>query len=400
MRKLLMVAAVLGLTGVGMGEDWPKFMGPRGDGISQEKINDAWPKEGPKVLWKAKVGAGYSSPLVKAGRVYYFGMVDNKDTLSALDAKTGDVVWQEGSEPGWPKDGTGFPGTRATPAIDGDNIYTYSGNGELICRKLADGKPVWTTNVLKETGGSPLQWGQSSTPLVAGDLVYVQGGGGGAVAVAVNKTTGAYAWKGEKSLGGYAAPIIVTAEGKELLIVVGGKQIMGLDPKTGQSLWNQRWETSYDVNAATPLYRDGQLLVSSGYGHGCIALKISAAGAQKLWANSSLQAKAPSPILEGDVVYGNSEGTLVALNWKTGAKLWRGEDKVGAGGSLLKVGDKLLVVSEGGDVLLCKPGEKELTTLVTFKAVKGKSWVPPVISGGRLLVKGETELVCYDVAGK
>src|SRR5688572_9211018 len=150
-------------------EDWPKWRGPRGDGISRETIADKWPEGGPKVLWSADVGLGYSSPIAHQGRIYLFHMHDERETLTCFDALSGQILWSaEDAEKGWTKS---YPGTRATPTIHGDFIFTYGGAGNLVCRSLESsnpqGSPVrWQVPVMSRTNAESLDWGQASSPLV------------------------------------------------------------------------------------------------------------------------------------------------------------------------------------------------------------------------------------------
>ena len=163
-------------------EDWPKWRGPRGDGISRETIAENWPKGGPKVLWSADVGLGFSSPIAQAGKVYLFNMNDEKETLTCFDARSGEIVWsEEDPDGGWTKS---YPGARATPTIHGTSVYTYGGNGTLTSRDVATGKAQWSRHVLRDTGAQPLDWGQTSSPLVTEKHIYVQGGQGGPIALA------------------------------------------------------------------------------------------------------------------------------------------------------------------------------------------------------------------------
>jgi outer membrane protein assembly factor BamB len=195
-------------------EDWPRWRGPRGDGISRENgIVSEFPPGGPAPLWSADVGIGYASPVAVAGKVYLFTLNQGKETLTAFDASTGQILWSdESAGPAWK---TKYPGTRATPVVEGDAVYTYGGGGELTCRDLVSGKPRWQTNVLKTTGSDPLGWGQGSSPLIVGDLLYVQSGQGGAVAVAVKKADGSVAWQSEaRGVGGYAHPILADVSGQ------------------------------------------------------------------------------------------------------------------------------------------------------------------------------------------
>ena len=131
-------------------DEWPKWRGPNGDGISHETgLLDKWPADGPKQVWIAKVGLGFSSPIGYGGKVYLLSQDGNQDGLQAFDAATGKLAWVQSSQGGYPKED--FPGSRTTPTIDGKFIYTYGGGGDLVCRDLETGKGIWRNNILQLT---------------------------------------------------------------------------------------------------------------------------------------------------------------------------------------------------------------------------------------------------------
>ena len=385
-------------------EDWPRWRGPRGDQISREtSILDNFPEGAPPQLWAADVGIGYSSPVAQAGRVYLFTLNERKEVLTAFDAHSGRIRWSDASgDSMW---AGGYPGTRATPTIDVDAVYTYGGAGELVCRDLETGSPRWRLNVLKLTHSRNLGWGTASTPLIVGDSVIVQSGKDGAVAVAVNKMDGNVLWQSEaRGVGGYAHPVFADVPGRPQVVLFAGEQVLGVDPARGKTLWSEPWQTNYDVNAATPLYRDGHLLVSSEYGHGSMMLRLDAGGAKKLWERKEVQSKFPNLILDGDVVYANSGGTIMCMDWPDGKILWEAKDlklRLGAGGSLTRVGDRLVAMSERGKLSICRASPEGIQLLAQAQVLDGREvWSTPLIYGGRLYAKGDTEFVCFDLSGK
>jgi outer membrane protein assembly factor BamB len=384
-------------------DGWPHWRGPSGDGISREtNLADTWPSGGPPQLWSADVGIGYSSPIASAGRVYLFSMNESVETLTCFDANTGQIVW---SKEGGQGRTHSYPGTRTTPSIEGNNIITLGGLGELICRDVKNGEPSWTVNILSATNTTPLDWGTASTPLVHGDLIYMQTGQGGPVAVAVNRADGKVAWTSEaKAIAGYAAPILADVEGSPQLIIFGGKAVYGMDPTSGKTIWQHTWSTSWDVNASTPVYRDGKLFLTSGYGSGAVMLQISKGSPPKeLWQSKQAQSRFQPATLDGEAIYVNSEGTFTCLGWNDGKLLWKGDSnqlKLGLGGSMVRLpGERMLTLGERGKLSLSKMTPKGMNYVSGFTAVEGTQvWSTPLIYGGRVYVKGEKELVCYDIS--
>jgi outer membrane protein assembly factor BamB len=402
LAALTLIAAVAATT---RAEDWPKWRGPNGDGISREtQPLTPWPAKGPKPLWTKDVGIGHASPVAVGGKVYAFASDRGHDVLYCFNAANGDEVWKQAYRR---QREAKYPGTRATPTIEGDRIYTYGEAGDLTCRQLDDGKELWRTNVLDETGSRQLEWGTASSPLVVGDRINVQAGEGRSVAVAVDKNDGKIVWRSQAAdKASYASIIHVEAAGaggKPQLIVFAGQALYGMDPDTGKTLWREPWRTSYDVNAATPVYRDGLVLASSGYDHGSMMLKLSTGGAKKIWEKRDLKSKFQPPVLDGDHVYGNSAGALMCLTWPDGEVVWRAEDealRLGEGGSLLRWRDMLVTLSERGKLSLVRATPKGVRLVSQVQLFDAERiWATPLLYDGKLYAKGSEELVCVDVSG-
>lgn len=414
MRAFSLFAAsslFLGSTLFGASQEWPKWLGPEGNGIATDAIANKWPADGPKKIWEQKVGLGYSSPIALDGKIYLFSQDGAHDTLAAFEADSGKPLWSQSYEVTIKADGAqaknednNLPLPLATPTIDNGRIYTYGGGGDLLCRKLEDGSLLWQMNVLKETDERILQWNEASSPLVTDKYVYVQGGKGGPTAVAVDKETGKIAWKSQaQTVGGYAAPILVDVDGTKQLIVFAGDTLYAMNPENGQTIWATPWKTSYDVNASTPVYRDHHLFISSGYGHGCMMLTLSAAGAKEDFesADKDLALKFQPAILDGDYLYANSGGTLKCAHWPDLKIQWEENLHLGDGGTLVRDGDLLVALSERGKLLLLHAtpqSVKKLSQVPLFDFLT--TWSTPLIYHGKLYAMGKDILVCLDLGGQ
>ena len=385
-------------------EDWPKWLGPRGDNISKEEVAAEWPADGPKQLWEAPVGEGHASPVAHAGKVYVFALNGDDEVLTCFDANSGAIALKQGYGIGKKAD---YPGTRATPTIEGDRIYTLGEDGELTCRQLEDGNEVWRTNVLRETGSRMLGWGCASSPLIVGDKIYVQTGEGGPIAVAVNKADGKVAWKSEaKNKAGFASLVHADVDGKPQILIFAGKALGGLDPETGKTLWSQDFHTRYDVNAATPVFHDGRALFTAEYDTGRAAMyEVKAKSAKKVWENKNLKSKFQPVVLDDGYVYGNDGGNVVCVKWDDGKLAWRAQEKefrLGSGGSLVRVGgDKLITLSEKGRLSLMQATPKAYKLLGQVELFDADQiWASPLVYDGKLYCKGRDQIVCLDVSGK
>lgn len=401
---ILSLLTVLGMSGIAAAEGWPRWMGPDGTGISTETgLAESWPESGPRKLWTQKVGIGYSSPIALDGKVYMFSQIERKDALHAFDAESGKVIWEQSYERG---EDPPYPGTRATPNIENGRIYTHGSGGDLVCRELADGKLVWRTNILKETNAKPIRWASASSPLVTAEHVYVQGGmEGDAIAVSVDKKTGAIVWKSEaKGLAGYATLILADVAQQKQLIVFGGDAVFGMDPKTGKTIWTEPWKTGNDINAATPIFKDSQLLVTSTRDFGAMLLTLSPQGGKKEWEKRDIASKFQPPILDGNALYANSGGTLKCVSWPDFKVNWTATNRdlnLGPGGSIVRIGNKLVTMSERGKLCLVEAtptGHKLISQVALFDY--SQVWSTPLIYRGKIYAKGENDLVCLDVSAK
>lgn len=382
-------------------EDWPRWRGPRGDGISRETgLASAWPEDGPRQLWSAEVGVGFASPVATNGVVYLFTLNEGAETLTAFDAASGNILWNSTDPAGWDRK---YPGTRATPVIEGDRVYTFGARGNLIARDTVSGEQYWKMNVLQHNSAKNLDWGSASTPLLHGDLIYVQSGAGSAIATAVRKQDGTIVWtSAAKGIAGYAHPILADVAGTMQLIVFGGDNIYGLDPDSGKTLWSYPWNTDWNVNGSTPVYQDGHLFITSAYDKGSLMLRLSADGAEKVWTNGDIQSRFQGAILDRDALYLNSEGTLHCLSWPDGAVHWKATDRalrLGIGGSMVRVGDRLILMSERGKLSLIDAEPSGYKLISQADAVEGRYvWATPLVYGGRLYAKGDQEFICFDIS--
>jgi outer membrane protein assembly factor BamB len=169
--KMTLIAVILMMAVCSSLADWPQYLGPDRNAISQDKgLLRSWPKDGPKVLWTISLGAGYGGAAVSDGRVYVLDRIGNEeDVLRCLDLLTGKELWSYAYDaPGR----VSHPGSRSTPAIDGNYIYTCGSFGDLYCFDKNTHKPVWNKNIWKDFDkGSGPRWAISQNPLIYGDSV-------------------------------------------------------------------------------------------------------------------------------------------------------------------------------------------------------------------------------------
>ena len=398
--KLFSATAVLALVTLGTftasGSDWARWRGPDLNGISPEKGWQAqWPAEGPKQLWKASVGTGFSSFSVSDGRVYTMGNSANTDRVFCLDAKTGKVVWEH-SYP-CPLDPKNFEGGPcATPTVADGRVFTFSRKGDLLCLDAAKGTVVWSKNLNQELGLEIPTWGCASSALVEGELVVVNMGIAG---VALERKSGKVVWVSDKSAGAYATPVPLKIGSERCLAIFSAQSLVTVKAATGQLVWSYPWKTSYDVNSADPIVDSDKVFISAGYNHGGTVVKVTGQGAEKVWENKNLRNHFNSCVLWKGFLYGPDDSGLRCVAFDTGDLKWTyGEF---GKGSLVVADGKLVALSEKGELIIADATPTAFKPISRAQVLKGKCWTTPVLSNGHIYCRNAVgDVVCLDVKGK
>jgi outer membrane protein assembly factor BamB len=399
--------------------DWPAWRGPDRTGLSKETgLLKEWPKEGPKLLWKADgLGTGYSTPSVAGGRIYLMGTKGRKERLIALDAKDGKEIWT--TEVGALAGQRAAP--RSTPTVDGDRVYVMSSDGKLVCAETAKGKVKWRKDLKANFGGRTGTWAYAESPLIDGDVLVCTPGGDNATLVALNKKTGDLIWKapvkglvakpGRRgraspySTAGYSSVIVAEVGGVRQYIQFLGGGVVGIAAKDGKLLWHYDNPSSGSANCSTPIFHAGQVFAASAYRNGGGAAKITRNGdkftARQEYFVKAMQNHHGGMVLVGDYIYGTAVNSLLCVNFKTGKIAWN-EESVGKG-SVAYADGHLYVRGEHGEVALVEANPKEYKEKSRFDQPdrsRQMAWPYPVIAGGKLYLRDWDILLCYDVKAR
>ncbi len=389
---------------------WPVFHGPHGDNHSADVgLLTTWPKDGPKRLWTAKgLGSGFASVSIGNGRIYTAGNVGADTVVTALDL-SGKQLWQVKAGKAWTP---GPGGVRGTPTIDGEQLYYENPHGDLFALEAKTGKKIWELNLLKRFGSQNITWGLAESVIVDGPRLICLPGGPKASVVALDKETGKTVWQAASAaddLAGYATALVVQQDGLRIVLTMTAKALIGVDADGGKLLFRYPHQTAYDVNATTPIFHDGQIFISSGYGTtGSVMLKLTVDGAKasvkKVWGSRELDNHHGGVILVDGYLYGAAHnfngGKWICLDWKTGAKQYA-EHGVGKGSATYADGC-LYMLSENRAVGLAKATPAGLTLVGRFRTPSGPdgpTWAHPVVCGGRLYIRHAENLYVYDVKG-
>lgn len=387
--------------------DWPNWRGANFEGKSATTgIQTDW-TNGLKKLWHVnylcqdKSTASWSSPVIQGNRLIVPGRDEKNDLVFCINAETGELIWS-GSYGAEASDSHG-PGSRATPFIHEDKVYTFGRSGDLVCWQLEDGKLLWRKNV-KDEGGVEPTWGYSTTPLVLDDMVIVQGGGT-ALVLAYNKLSGNLLWKSMEGEAGYAAGITLWIENEIKLLIYHGTGLSCLNPAGGKVLWTAAWPTDYGVNATTPLVSGDVIFHTSGYKMGCEALKITKEDYSVLWKNNAMEAQHSDPIMIDGYIYGYSgessrnNGQFKCIELLTGKEMWS-TGQIGQGTTTF-VDGYLICLDIKGNLFLVSPDPSGFKKVGEIRAaienVKNPAWTVPVVANGKLYLRYLQQLVCYEL---
>jgi len=389
------------LSSTGLAADWPQWRGPARDGISPEKgLLKSWPAEGPRLAWKAQgLGEGYSSFAISGGRLFTQGQRGNQQFVLALDANTGKKLWEA-------PNGTAFRerrghGPRGVPTVDGDRLYALAADGALTSLETASGKPVWSLNVVQRFGARVIHWGISESPLVDGERLIVNAGGSRASLVALDKRTGKPLWQSQSDEAGYSSAIAFDLGGARVIAAFTGEAAVGLAANNGELLWRYDKVSNRTANIATPIYRDGHVFFSSDYGTGCALLKLAREGggvkATEVYFNGDMRNHYSTSVLVGDHLYGFSSAVLTAMEFQSGRVAWR--DRSVGKGSVIYADGHLYCFSERGVMGLVEATPAGYQEKSRFQIPPGEfpTWTPPAIAAGKLYLREQDNLYCYDI---
>jgi outer membrane protein assembly factor BamB len=407
MSILRALGVLLLCAGTVSADDWPQWLGPTRDGVSTVKVAP-W-KEPPKVVWEQAAGAGHSSPIVAAGRVFLHAKAKDRDEeeIAAFDSGSGKELWRR-AYPRAPFKSPFGVGPRATPIVSGDRIYTFGVTGVLACWQTADGKPVWEVDTTKEFRPAPLVFGVSCSPIIEGGLLLVNVGGPGASVVAFNKETGEVAWRVLDDKASYSSPIGIGRGKDRQIIFLTHEGLVGLSPAGGKTLWKFGLVDKLSESSTTPVLA-GDLLIASSvtYGSACLRLESrdGAPGFSEAWKSAGLTCYISTPAVVGDrafMVTGTiippPSATLRCVEVKTGKVLWSRPDTGRYHAALVRTAeDRLLMLDDDGGLALFDPGSPDYRELARSK-VCGPTWAHPALVGGRLYVRDNKALLCLQMS--
>jgi outer membrane protein assembly factor BamB len=405
------------LTLCAQADDWPQWRGPERSGVSKENgLLKAWPKDGPKLLWKNdKLDGGYTSPSVVGDRVYLMTSTKDQESAVALDAKDGKPVWTTRVGKVGANRGPQYPGARSTPTVDGDRVYVLGSDGDLACLERDSGKVLWSKNLQKDFDGKCGAWAYAESVLIDGDLLVCTPGGAKATLVALKKKDGETSWKcavpgGDEA--GYASAIAVDVGGVRQYVQFLAKELVGVEAKSGKFLWSYTKTFDSAATIPTPVFHEDCVFTSTwrnGSGLNRIKVDKDAVTTEQVYYNKTMLNSIGGAVRVGDYLYStDGKGELVCMDFKTGDVKWHsacvGPASIGCADGMLYVrghGGNGFGPSGPSWVALVEAtpdGYKETGRFEQPDHSKSKpAWPHPVVANGRLYLFDQGVLLCYDV---
>ncbi len=373
--------------------DWPQFGGPNRDfTVDNIALALTWSEGGPRVLWRRKLGDGYSGISIADNHLITMFRDNDDEIVISLNPDDGATQWQHRYAA--PVDTTKFAarygyGPRSTPLIVDNRVYTVGYNGTLRCLDIETGRLQWKCELLNEFNGNRTRWGYACSPIRWKDSIIVFTGGDGASVVALDRRTGRVKWKRHDFKNSYGSPILINVGGQTQLICFMMKHVAGLNPDNGELYWSHPHENQWDNNIVTPVYGDdGVLFVTSEGSGGARALQLKRVGGttrvSEIWHTRKLKVSHRNAIRIGDHIYASNGDfgpkSFDCINVKTGELAWRRRDLPKCG--LLKVGKQLLMLAEDGRLMLATATPEVMTIHVEAQILNDPAWTIPTFDAG------------------
>ena len=403
-RSLRIALLLLTIGGVAAAADWPQFLGPDRNGVYPgPALAEAWPAQGPRVVWRKTVGQGFAAPVVVQNRVIVFHRVGAQEIVDALDARTGAAVWRY-QYPTAYRDDFGFDeGPRAAPVVADGIVYTFGAEGQLHAVNAANGQRVWSEDTMRRFTVPKGFFGASGSPIVENGRVIANVGGAKGGIVAFDAKTGAVQWTATSDQASYSSGVAATFAAGRRAVFLTRNALVGLDPATGAIAFRRNWQAraNASVNAATPLVVGDLIFVSAEYGPGAGVVRVDGSNLVELWASDeALSNHYATSVHRDGILYGyhgrqEFGPSLRAVELRTGKVRWS-EERFRAG-SITLAGERLLIVRERGEMILAPASPDGFKPIVRAQVLQGTVRAYPALADGYVYLRNDDTLVCLDL---
>lgn len=406
---------------------WPQWGGPNRDfTVQTERLADSWPSRGPKKLWKRRLGDGFSAIVVDDGLLYTMYRKGKRfEYTVALDAKTGEKVWEYRSPSPVPQEGEEFPGPNSTPLVAGDRLFSIGRNAVIHCFNKKSGEVLWRRDLVAEFGCVLRQWGYACSPIAYRDLVILPVGrkeppfsdrppnrqeqparpandnAEGRTLIAFNQNDGKVVWKSQDFGIDHSSPILIHANGRDQLVLVTPEAAFAVDPASGDLLWQHAFE-DIEGYMVTPIWTDENLLFCSTPRSGSRVFELIEEEGQIVprirWQSNHMRLVFLNPVPVGDQIVGSNgynPATLACVAAKTGERAWVTREIAAA--TLVHADGKLIILTEDGELALATATPEGLSVHARCEIAEKESYTAPTLAGTTLYVRDRKFIMALDL---
>lgn len=382
--------------------DFPQFLGANRIAVlAGPPLDTDWAAHPPQLLWRMKVGAGWSGFVVVGGRALTQEQDEGQELVTCYDVLSGESLWSHGDAARYANP-IGGEGPRANPTVVGDRVFTLGSTGRLNALDLATGKTLWTRDLVADASAKVPEWGYAGSPLFLDGHVIVSAGGKEKKSlVAYSADTGEPVWAAGNEEAGYGSPFLATLAGRRQILAFNHRRITAHDAADGSVLWEHPWGRGFPHVAVPVVVGPDRVIFSSGYGIGSELLEVGRSTGEglevkRVWQSKKLKAKFANPVARDGFLYGLDDGILVCIDVQDGSQRWK-EGRYGHGQGLL-VNDLFLLMAENGELVLLRPTPTGPNELHRYRVFSSKTWNPIALAGDLLVVRNDQEAACLRVA--
>jgi len=381
--------------------DWPCWRGSNGDGISTEtNWNPAALKNGAKILWRANVGQGHSTVSIKDGLLYTQGSCSKKqngielyeELVFCFNAQTGEKIWSFS----YPSTSMNHGGPRATPTIDGTNVYTLGSKGHIFCLESKTGKVVWKKNPVAEELTNDSKWGFSGSPVIDGDFLIFNIGTSG---LCLNKNTGSVIWKSGTNTWGLATPVLTKIQDRRIVLFNPEFTLYAVNTANGNIEWTYPWP----YGDADPVLVQDKIYVIGGKpgNKRCRALvNISDGKEYKSWTHRKMNVNFITSIVYKNCIYGitwdKKKHHLQCFDLRSEKVVW--QQRLDDWSAFSMANGYIIMIEANGELSILEGSTKSYKKISSAKVFEIKNrkdsedqpltcWTAPVLCDGKIYVR-------------
>ncbi len=372
---------------------WSQWRGPSDGGLT---VGGELPDQafGLKVAWTRDLGSGYSSVWPVGGKAVTMFASGEDDVVAAIEPGTGEELWRYELGPTYAGHDNSDDGPIGTPVVRDGTVYALGPFGQLVALALADGSEQWRRELTEDDSTVPF-YGYATVPVVTASDVIVSTGGEGHALTAFDRKTGKPKWTAGDDTVSYQSPTLVDLGGRQVLIALTDHFVTGVDPKSGDVLWEARHteDGQIDNSSHATAIDDERFLVKLR--NGSRLYRVNKTGVEEVWQSRAFGNTLALPVLIGDHLYGFSGNVMTCASVETGEFVWRSRDLNSFG--LSAVDGKLAVISNDGQFVLVDAspdGYRELARVPVFEV---GDYAVPSFSDGHFFVRNLAQMAAIRV---